>query len=165
MIVDLLTDLLRANLGAGVAIVLVAALRRLLYGRSADVAIEPAAIGQCTGTTDLMVNVDNPTVSTASSAFAIDLVDGLGDLGRQMRRALGVARDLLDDRRLLDEGGGHGGRDVRHLPDGGADLADRLDGAARRALHVGDEPGDVMRGGGVALLKASKILEGMTGDN
>jgi FkbM family methyltransferase len=42
---------------------------RLFYGRSADVAIEAAAVGREVGTTCLMINVDNPTVSTASHEF------------------------------------------------------------------------------------------------
>jgi FkbM family methyltransferase len=42
---------------------------KLFYGRSADVAIEAAAVGRNVGTTSLMINADNPTVSTASRAF------------------------------------------------------------------------------------------------
>ena len=42
---------------------------RLLYGRDSAVAIEPAAVGRSAGTIELKLNVDNPTVSTASDAF------------------------------------------------------------------------------------------------
>jgi FkbM family methyltransferase len=42
---------------------------RLIYGRKSDVAIEAAAVGSSTGTTKLMINRDNPTVSTASLDF------------------------------------------------------------------------------------------------
>jgi FkbM family methyltransferase len=42
---------------------------RLFYGRRADVAIEAVAVGRTVGTTGIMINVDNPTVSTASSEF------------------------------------------------------------------------------------------------
>ena len=42
---------------------------KLLYGRRADVAIEPAAVGGAAGSTRMMINADNPTVSTASPAF------------------------------------------------------------------------------------------------
>jgi FkbM family methyltransferase len=42
---------------------------RLMYGRSRDVIVEEAAVGSRTGAVTLMVNVDNPTVSTASQAF------------------------------------------------------------------------------------------------
>src|SRR5438270_8348001 len=40
---------------------------KLLYGRDAAVAIEPVAVGRSAGTIELRINVDNPTVSTASS--------------------------------------------------------------------------------------------------
>jgi FkbM family methyltransferase len=40
-----------------------------LYGRRADVAIEAAAVGRVAGSTSMMINADNPTVSTASPAF------------------------------------------------------------------------------------------------
>ena len=41
----------------------------LLYGRDHSVIIKRAAIGRATGTTSLMINVDNPTISTASKDF------------------------------------------------------------------------------------------------
>jgi FkbM family methyltransferase len=44
-------------------------LLKLFYGRRADVAIEAVAIGRGIGTTDMMINPDNPTVSTASPEF------------------------------------------------------------------------------------------------
>ncbi|MGZ3288824.1 MAG: FkbM family methyltransferase [Xanthobacteraceae bacterium] len=42
---------------------------KLFYGRSADVAIEAVAVGRAAGATGMMINADNPTVSTASPAF------------------------------------------------------------------------------------------------
>jgi FkbM family methyltransferase len=42
---------------------------RLLYGLNRNVAIEPAAIGRVSGTVALKLNIDNPTVSTASDDF------------------------------------------------------------------------------------------------
>ena len=42
---------------------------KLLYGRRSDVTIEAVAVGRSAGTIELMINVDNPTVSTASRAF------------------------------------------------------------------------------------------------
>jgi FkbM family methyltransferase len=42
---------------------------KLLYGRRAEVAIEAAAVGRLAGSTSMMINADNPTVSTASPAF------------------------------------------------------------------------------------------------
>src|SRR5919201_2073400 len=40
-----------------------------LYGRDRNVIIEPVAIGRESGTVALRLNIDNPTVSTASDAF------------------------------------------------------------------------------------------------
>jgi FkbM family methyltransferase len=40
-----------------------------LYGRSVDVAIERTAVGRSVGALDMLINVDNPTVSTASPEF------------------------------------------------------------------------------------------------
>ena len=42
---------------------------KLLYGRDRAVAIEPVAVGRREGTIELKLNIDNPTVSTASEAF------------------------------------------------------------------------------------------------
>lgn len=42
---------------------------RLLYGRDRNVTIEPVAVGSREGSLDMKVNVDNPTVSTASTDF------------------------------------------------------------------------------------------------
>ena len=48
---------------------------RLLYGRDSGVAIEAAAVGRETGSVTLRLNLDNPTVSSASEAF-IRAADG-----------------------------------------------------------------------------------------
>lgn len=42
---------------------------RLLYGRNRAVTIEPVAVGRENGMLELRLNIDNPTVSTASDAF------------------------------------------------------------------------------------------------
>src|SRR3954451_24337622 len=42
---------------------------RLIYRRDAQVIIEPVAVGRAAGTIDMKINVDNPTVSTASKDF------------------------------------------------------------------------------------------------
>ena len=42
---------------------------RLIYGRRSDVTIEAVAVGRQPGTVSLMINPDNPTVSTASRGF------------------------------------------------------------------------------------------------
>jgi len=42
---------------------------RLIYGRDPNVTIEAAAVGRRSGSVDLNLNVDNPTVATASADF------------------------------------------------------------------------------------------------
>jgi FkbM family methyltransferase len=42
---------------------------KLLYGRDRAVAIEPVAVGRNAGMVEFSLNIDNPTVSTASDAF------------------------------------------------------------------------------------------------
>jgi FkbM family methyltransferase len=42
---------------------------KLIYGRAGDVVLVPAAVGRAPGTIKLMINVDNPTISTASTEF------------------------------------------------------------------------------------------------
>ena len=51
---------------------------RLFYGRNADVAIEAVAVGRSAGTIELMINADNPTVSTASDDFVSAARDAPG---------------------------------------------------------------------------------------
>ena len=42
---------------------------RLIYGRRVNVSIEPVAVGAQAGEIEMKINVDNPTVSTASKDF------------------------------------------------------------------------------------------------
>jgi FkbM family methyltransferase len=42
---------------------------RLIYGRDAQVTVEPVAVGAAPGEIEMRINVDNPTVSTASKDF------------------------------------------------------------------------------------------------
>jgi FkbM family methyltransferase len=42
---------------------------RLLYGRNTSVAIEAVAVGRAAGRTNMLINTDNPTVSSVSPAF------------------------------------------------------------------------------------------------
>jgi FkbM family methyltransferase len=42
---------------------------KALYGRNRNVAIERTAVGKSPGTIAMKINIDNPTVSTASNAF------------------------------------------------------------------------------------------------
>ena len=69
---------------------------RLIYGRDADVAIEPVALGDKPGMIELKLNVDNPTVSTASDDFvaAAHRAPGWGD--QAWTRRVTVAMTTLD---------------------------------------------------------------------
>ena len=42
---------------------------KILYGRNRSVVIKQAAVGRASGITNLMINVENPTISTASPDF------------------------------------------------------------------------------------------------
>jgi FkbM family methyltransferase len=69
---------------------------RLLYGRDRAVTIESAAVGRQTGSIDLRINLDNPTVSTASDAF-IKAADGArGWEGQRWSKTVRVPVITLD---------------------------------------------------------------------
>ncbi len=69
---------------------------RLLYGRDRAVAIEPVAVGRNAGSIELRVNLDNPTVSSASDAF-IKAADGApGWEGQQWSKTVRVPVTTLD---------------------------------------------------------------------
>lgn len=69
---------------------------KLLYGRDRAVAIEPVAVGDRTGVLDLRLNIDNPTVSTASPAF-IRAADGAaGWEGQSWSKTVSVPVTTLD---------------------------------------------------------------------
>ena len=69
---------------------------KLLNGRRADVAIEAAAVGRLAGSTGLMINADNPTVSTASPAFVSAARDALGWESQRWTRSVEVPVTTLD---------------------------------------------------------------------
>jgi FkbM family methyltransferase len=69
---------------------------RLFYGRTPDVVIEGVAVGSTPGTLDLRINIDNPTISTASDAF-IAAADGKpGWAGEAWTRTHPVTVTTLD---------------------------------------------------------------------
>jgi len=69
---------------------------RLLYGRSAGVTIEPLAVGRSSGTIDLMINTDNPTVSTASRQFVDAARDACGWETQRWTKIVKVPVTTLD---------------------------------------------------------------------
>jgi len=69
---------------------------KLFYGRSAEVTIETKAVGRTAGKTSMMINVDNPTVSTASLAFMAAAGDAPGWKGQRWTKAVTVPVTTLD---------------------------------------------------------------------
>jgi FkbM family methyltransferase len=75
----------------------------MLYGRSANVFIERAAVGRKPGEVKLMVNTDNPTISTASNAFIDAAQDAPGWQSQHWDKSIRVPMTTLDA--LIDKHG------------------------------------------------------------
>jgi FkbM family methyltransferase len=69
---------------------------KLIYGRDHAVAIEPVAVGRQAAMLDFRVNVDNPTVSTASDAFRHAANGAPGWEGQAWTRTIRVPATTLD---------------------------------------------------------------------
>jgi membrane glycosyltransferase len=69
---------------------------RLLHGRDRAVVIEPVAVGRATGTTALRINLDNPTVTTASEAFMHAAAGAPGWVDERWTKIATVALTTLD---------------------------------------------------------------------
>jgi FkbM family methyltransferase len=69
---------------------------RLLFGRDRDVTVEETAVGRAAGTVALRLNLDNPTVSTASDAFIAASRGAPGWEGQQWTRTIEVPMTTLD---------------------------------------------------------------------
>lgn len=69
---------------------------RLLYGRDAGVVIEPVALGAAAGRVELKVNIDNPTVSTASDDFVAAARGAPGWDDQAWTRRIAVPMTTLD---------------------------------------------------------------------
>ena len=68
----------------------------MLYGRDVNVVIERAAVGRNSGDLRLMVNIDNPTISTASNAFVHAAKDAPGWQGQHWDKSISVPMTTLD---------------------------------------------------------------------
>ena len=69
---------------------------RLIYGRDARVTVEPVAVGATAGEIELRINVDNPTVSTASRDFVKASEGAPGWEGQTWGKSVQVAMTTLD---------------------------------------------------------------------
>lgn len=70
---------------------------KLLYGGDGAVLIEPVAVGRSAGTIELKLNIDNPTVSTASADFVRAADGARGWEGQAWTRTIPVAVTTLND--------------------------------------------------------------------
>jgi FkbM family methyltransferase len=70
---------------------------KLLYGRDPTVTIEPVAIGASNGEIELSLNLDNPTVSTASAAFVRASAGVPGWEGQAWSKTIRVPMTTLDE--------------------------------------------------------------------
>jgi FkbM family methyltransferase len=69
---------------------------KFLYGRDRAVAIEPVAVGRNAGMGEFSLNIDNPTVSTASDAFRTAADGAPGWEGQAWTAAIQVPVITLD---------------------------------------------------------------------
>lgn len=69
---------------------------KLLYGRKPNVIIEASAVGRAPGTTELMINSDNPTVSTASRDFVGAARGAAGWESQRWNKSITVPVTTLD---------------------------------------------------------------------
>jgi FkbM family methyltransferase len=69
---------------------------RLLYGRDRAVIVAESAVGRAAGTIAMKLNLDNPTVSTASEAFIAASHGAPGWEGQQWTRTVDVPVTTLD---------------------------------------------------------------------
>jgi FkbM family methyltransferase len=69
---------------------------RLLYGRDRTVTLVESAVGRAPGAIALKLNLDNPTVSTASEAFIAAAHDAPGWEGQHWTRSVEVPLTTLD---------------------------------------------------------------------
>jgi FkbM family methyltransferase len=69
---------------------------KLLHGRDSSVVIEGAAVGRAEGSVELMLNLDNPTVSTASPEFVRAAAGARGWEGQAWTRTTTVPMTTLD---------------------------------------------------------------------
>lgn len=70
---------------------------RFFYGRDRNVTIEEKAVGRQPGSIELSMNLDNPTVSTASSDFIAAAHDAPGWEGQRWSKRVRVSVTTLDE--------------------------------------------------------------------
>ena len=76
---------------------------KLIYGRNSEVSIETKAVGRNAGTISMMINIDNPTVSSASPAFVAAACEAPGWEGQRWTKSVTTPVTTLDA--LIDKYG------------------------------------------------------------
>ncbi|HKO71674.1 MAG TPA: FkbM family methyltransferase [Bradyrhizobium sp.] len=69
---------------------------KLFYGRNSEVSIETKAVGRRAGTISMMINIDNPTVSSASPAFVAAACQAPGWEGQRWTKSVTMPLTSLD---------------------------------------------------------------------
>jgi len=69
---------------------------RMIYGRDRAVVLKEAAIGRSSGVANLMINIDNPTISTASQQFMQAAHGAAGWEGQAWTKSVAVPMTTLD---------------------------------------------------------------------
>lgn len=69
---------------------------KVLYGRRPAVVVEPMAVGRNSGTTEILINIENPTVSTASRDFVTAASEAPGWKEQRWTKTLRVPVTTLD---------------------------------------------------------------------
>lgn len=125
---------------------------RALFGRDEAVTLVPSAVGRTAGTATMMINVDNPTISTLSTDFIAASRGAAGWEGQAWVQSLDVPVTTLDA--LIDE---HGVPSFIKLDIEGFE-AEALAGLSHRVASLSFEFTTIQRSVGLAAIERCAAL-------